>query len=752
MNRTMLAVAVSFALGGLAGFFIAAVLGEGADPAPLATELPATRDRAAHGSEPARLVAADADPPAQRSAAVEAAGRSQRVSSPADVDAGVATGDGAISGVVTDGAGRPVADVLVKALLAGERKSAPPSRRGRAAVERSLEEQIEETIQSYRGRMSELREARSAADGTYLLSDLPDGRWSLSASGDGYVVEPRGASANVSVGATVDFEARAVVEVPVTVRLPDGRRARRVNLEIGSDSGSRPLVELWTDDDPVVRLSPGGYDVRAELIGSQCRDNGVTDECASKKTSIEIEPGLAASSLELRLEPRRGIRGHVYFRGGMELAQATVSYLQVATRAAPDATALGSAQPKQLVHTDNNRFEFRDLAPGLYAVGLSIGWDGPAIHHEFVEVTDGIAECQLELTEIDFSRLLTARVTGPNGEGVSNVQFTYRLATRSHSWSAWVQAVETSTGRYLLPLDDRLDKWMTSADEAATLQWNVNCDRYGAKSVVFARGTSELHVQYGAPATLVLTLAGYLGSGLEGQIDIEVARDGGQSPFGHRDQLQGDGAAKIGPIEAGTYEITLWADEQPWSRRRLASQKVHLGAGENRVTMNVPALYRLTVRVAAEAVQDGDTVMLQGEGIHERSSLKGATCEYSRLPAGEYTLGYNAHGLSARVTVRLPGATDVTLVPSSPNAMVVTLSSPGYLAERGFQTGDLIVGFDGEQFAGVAAMTSTFATLAARSKVQVDVLRGTRKLEIEVETAKFLDVPTLGGGWRPTTR
>lgn len=685
-------------------------------------------------------------------AAESGAATERRESATSDASLG---GSGSIEGRVADSSGAGVAGVVVRTQGYHRREDSEPSQRGRAAPKtKSLDDEIKTLVADYRERSASRAEAVTDGDGHYRLVGLPDAAFELDASVDGYEVTARGGASNIKPGATVNFLATRVALQPVTVLLPDGGAAERVTIEVKAGSNLQ-WSELWTAADPSLRLTPGSYEIRAVLQSGQRSANRWQTDASSKWERVDLSAATQPGPVVLRLGARCGIRGHVWLGEEMQLTYGIVKQMPVPKDKEPDLQALMQVDSYAWIQSHDNEFSFLDLTPGSYVVGFAPEWSGPILKHAVVEVKDGIVEQDLDLRELDTKGFISATVLAPSGEGIENVNFVARVDNGNNgSWSGGIGAIRRGEGKYwLLPASNG-----NGSETSRTLAISAHTERYGDKEVEIAGDAKEVKFVFGQPATVDVTIAGYVGSGLEGKLSLELTRDKSrmQTVFysnGDNDSVKGDGTAHLGPTEAGEYflEMSL-SGANRWERKPIARQKLFLVAGDNHATIGIPVLSRLTVRVQGATT---GTVMLRAQsgGNWQRAELKDGVATFENLGEGQYSARYQGAGGSAEATVNLPGQSEITLVPHSANALAVSVTdTAGYLAKRGFQNGDVVVAFDGVEFKDENGLKTALTSLITKPKVVATVLRGNQRVEIEVDGRNWVTPESLGGMMRPTTR
>jgi len=568
----------------------------------------------------------------------------------------------AIVGKVRAEDGTPLEGVLVRAT--GVRRRPPGERRGRRDLfeEPDVEQQVRDLLADHRWRQATQRETRTDASGAFSLSELADATYSVAAAVDGYEVRAVGRSSGVEPGGRVDFVAWTVVEVPFLVLLPDGRPAEGAEIEFDAE-GRGSTTSPWSAERARVPMRPATYRVRASA--------GAASELRSESQTVAVEDGVEPSLVTLRLEGRTGIRGRIVFPEGEEPERAILYTLRLAGGAGEE--TLRSEGTKTWVRRGwNFAFDLMDLPSGSYLLGAALDEQCPLALTQTVEVLDRVAEVEFAFPPLDPREFVLLRVLDPRGRNLRDVQIVsgFRGSKGSSSGSAAVIARDDGTFlvRHHSPSGGE------TADGVNTIR--ARSPRYGEKEVEYVRGrVAEVTIAFEEPAVLEAAVAGYVGSGLEGSLRLLLRKGdpGGRprnwSPFhdGGREGLDAEGRRSFGPVQPGPYEVVLGIRDEGNRHRPVEVVSIPLVPGENRLSVPIPPLYRLTVLV--EDPRPGAQLLLeprtQGRGgwsSRERLGEDGQAT-FARLLAGDYRLSLVGSGRAARMSVSLPGPEHLVFTP-----------------------------------------------------------------------------------------
>jgi hypothetical protein len=681
-------------------------------------------------------------------------------------------GTRSLRGKVLGRDGQPLADVVVRATRQSDSDRTPGrSRSGDSAPPLdSLDEVVKTAVRNFYDRQSDVREARTASDGTYSFADLREGRFSVQAWRVGFDLATVGDSI-VRPDATVDFTAVPVVGVDLVVLMPDGSRADKALIQAkraGEKNARRN--DGWASDQTRLSFPIGDWELKATL-GDPDLGPSWPDYIASDPQPIALAEGASPPAVTLRLKGSPGIRGEVRQLGGVGRKQQLVKLEVLATGATPDLKELAQNRAAQNVWARDGRYTFKDLVPGRYVVGVSRSWNEKIAASAVVEVRDSMVVQDLEIAALDPAHCVVARVLDPDGRLVDEASFTLMVqSSDGNSWSNNAEAERKADGTFLVPLENGQDEGtdlVTSWPAGGSVKLSVHCERFGDKSVDLAPSTRTVEIRFGSPSTLLATIQGYAGSGYEGRLSLTLVRAEQREQqrwYGFdREQLGADGTKKFGPIEAGRYRLRLMSQangRNPWGQSQLADVEVILAPGENRASIAIPALYTLTIETSGGGGQlqlhparDGDGDEYGGGWRMAQVDDKGRAV-FEDLPAGDYTVQHWGGGEDdGAMRVQVPTSGVVRFTPMAPNALYVNIEdSKGALARAGFQAGDYVVAVGGKEYTTAADLKAAMSAGLSQKELKLTVLRGSDRVDVTVEGKLFANPFEMGGNFQPISR
>jgi C-terminal processing protease CtpA/Prc len=192
----------------------------------------------------------------------------------------------------------------------------------------------------------------------------------------------------------------------------------------------------------------------------------------------------------------------------------------------------------------------------------------------------------------------------------------------------------------------------------------------------------------------------------------------------------------------------------------IHQEPIVIGPGTNTVTIPMPALYGLTVRVPAG--NSSMNLSLNRRDIGESGTpvwRNAATNEdgvatFEGLPAGTYAItSHTAEGQKS-MRVQVPSTGTVLFEPGTPKALAVRWKADDeYPASVGLQRDDVVVGIEGRDFDGTKSATVILqGTLMAKVECRLAVVRAGRRFEVTVDTAKFAKATQQGHLLEPIER
>lgn len=762
MARVAMGFAVGLATGVALGAIAAWKLFEAGASPPLVEP-----GRSSGPSPPAESLTGEAiAPPASQPAAIDVPiARSTAPGPRVDPERGA----GVICGQVTTARGEPFPGVRVRIERSGPdadpwraRPSDPPAERDAF---------LRDATATF-GRLA-AREVDTDAEGRYRFEDLPDGPHRVSARREGHSLHPRGRGGceRVLPGATLDFIAVPLLELPIRVIGTDGRLVPEAWIEFAAPSGRPGGVqrERWTAERPTVRIRPGAWKAKA-LAGGPGTDPQDA-EIESETVQVTLRADEPPAPVTLVLRGGAGLRGQILDPDGLEDTAFRIYVLAGAPGTPPAHDELKRAGRSVGVGSNRSTYVIRDLAPGTYWLGVARGWYGLIAHVEAAEVGSGMMRRDIVLPPPAPGDFLLVRALGPSGDALWDLRFTIsQESSQGSNSSSGFTATRRADGTWWCSPDETYRRAITEGKpDGVRLSLTVESESYGSKSLDLTPGDPRLvTVQFGDPARLALTVAGLAGSGHEGTICATLIRASAVASPGRQvhsaaQRVGPDGLVTIGPKEAGEHVVLLSvASGDPlhaFDAMPAGRFPVRLEPGANALTVPMPALSRLTVRLDGG---DGAAVQIGSRDDEDwwwgpRSEVRGERAVFERVPPGEYRLHVWTGPHAGRMRVRVPEQSEVDFRPDPVDAVEVNVDDPqGPLAALGFRTGDVIQGAGGTGLRGWAHLAALVASASGSPEVRLDILRDGRTIQLGADPTRLLAVLTgeraMGGRLTPRSR
>ena len=565
----------------------------------------------------------------------EAAKEIERIRSNERV-ADLLAGEGTISGTVRDPSGEPVEGVVVTALTdvrpfaltAGARTA-----RQRQHEDRDLATVAQDAIENELWRRSARRSARTGADGRFEITELTDTRHSLTAFHKDYDVKPLSQQGRIEPDAVVDFVASPAADVRIEVRMPDGSLADYAWLRWKGPHSNG--WDTWMKESGKVRLPLGSCKLTAQTWLPEPMESEEVEQVIS---------GGAGEVLVLELQGRRILTARLVLPEGFAVPRTVEYRLRRVENEEVDPESLLQDQSQRYARSRSpGRASWNDLEPGRYLVAAFLN-RRRLIAHAIVEVTAGPSEVELQATQPKAGTYVTVKLLGPDGGPVPG-QVSFRVLTaQPKSKPRRVDALQQGDA-WLVFLDGVDPK----AGNEATLRVGTR-DFGGAMHPLRLRGGGTITIRFRKPARLKLQLQRYSGSDVDGSLFVALRSDLGADAW---KLVAPDGTCELNGVQPGPYHLQLYVrkQKQTWPIYR---RRVNLNAGDDELSIAVPALHSLSVRWAGKGRPRSAVLRCSDETIgtmRRDARLRGGVATFDGLAAGTYEI----ECARKRTTVRVPG-------------------------------------------------------------------------------------------------
>lgn len=721
------------------------------------------------------VAAAESKRPAELKADVVDASRSEaatdvpipaRTLAPERVDRAIAdvhapsidpeSGEGKIWGEVRTKDGEPLADVTL--ILTRNQPWSGPAQYpavGRAAPEvETLDSALRTSADHWAMRRATRSRVRTDAEGAYeFLGLVEGGEYSIEGYLEGLSIETK--SSSVQVGERCDLVGARISALTIEVVDVDGEVVPEARISLKAESNHSGLSHDWKATDPPLGLLAGIYEVIAfgEVQFTSGRSNSEDANLKSETVTVRV-PENGSETVRLILKPVVGVRGRVI---GGDKEWIEVKLIDLASADQFDEEALASSSTD--TYARGRKFHFHDLAPGTYAVGIAQGRKRVSVH-QVVEVTDGMAVADLVVPEADPNMQLRLTVLDPDGASLPGVEIGVTRRSGNGSTSHGSRSVPSENGVYVMDATSGLEEFFDPWPPKTTYSLTLEHSSYGTVSVEVEEGTRELTHQYQLPATLIAEVAGYATSDMRGKLVVNAVmktEDTWRGRGRNEHPVGADGRAEIVGLVPGKYTVSLGVKTDEWRTTTVSTQSVVLAVGETVVRFPIPVLHK--VRVLAGDLEPG-TNMWMNRKTDESGMLFGGNSQnvevdadgvavFENLSAGTYEL--RANGSMGRMTIDVPCG-DVVFEVREPDCLIVQVNdTEGTLALSGFQTGDKVIGIDGQEFDSMGALTGAFYG-GGNKEIKAMVLRGSTTLDLTLKVPSGGNFRDLGGHFEPGNR
>lgn len=678
-------------------------------------ELPQTYDKI---SEP-RAEPLAADPTADETAEVETASLSEgtpteMLASARSVieELGIEPGDGNLVGSIATADGVGLAGVAVVARVQ-DNVYASSGRERKLAHESTLDEFLQQSALEYSYESQLTRATVSGEAGEFTLEGMrEDTPYRLTLKLEGYKFKQTQGPRTPKAGSAVVFEATPLAQVRVDLTLPDGSIPLKGQVRFAQERQTRRLV--WHRDKPVLDIEPGSY-----------RVFGIVDDYKSKEASVSLVVG-QLETLDLALAARVGLRGRITFPPGEHTDRAHVRYRLAVTDETPSPEEFGDVGKHAFAR--NGEFEIFDMPPGRYHIGIGRGWDDTQ-YVETVEIPEGIIEHEFVLPALDPEGIL--RVLSLTSDGTPlqpRVSLQIRRPNGGNSFSGGTTATKAPDGAQLIHLDSA-HRELLEGKRDGQLFVSLEATDFGTEQFEVDPGQREYEVRFRAPGTVQVSVSGAYHE-LVGSLSASLASKDGPNLHWRRNnnQVTADGSAKLGPVAPGDYLLEI--NVEGLNGFAIQQQAIHVREGENKVGVEIPALYRCKIQFPREAPVDNVRLhRLDGlEAATRWIQVSDNTAQIEHLAAGSYQV----HAENEVMFLQIPGPEVVEFTPESVNAVeVIGDSLPPSFTTLGLEVGDIITAIDKAEFTSYKQIQVAFRNAKLEDSVPVHVLRKGQRIVVE---------------------
>lgn len=561
------------------------------------------------------------------------------------------TGDGTITGTITDGAGNPIAGVRVTAQAMRGNGNDYMIRvwdYGQRELWDGLAEDVTKLVRLRSYHFNEAFTSTTNGDGFYRIGGLSRENTYLTASLDGYRFEALNGQTYHRPDAVVDWVGHRAYPVLVKVVQPDGGEppAGRVEVIDLSTYGPVPVASYSEGREWSFGLNPGVYSFRVNYHSLQT---------ATESRIVSIRPSESVQEVELKYNLGDALV--------VNIDRALLGYQALAVHCGPDdlpreaEAVLDSLHPPerktQNVYSDMPA-TFTGLVPGRYVVGVQLS--GRWIGTMRIDYAGGRFETELRIESPPERECITCKVTTPGRRTLLNPKFSIKPeGGESFGLIAWPAGNQT----YLLQLpppndlDRRQPGVLHLADQRfGTTQLALNSlDTQTVELVVQPTGflvvtwDESRFLNSEKPLVRLLSLTG------------ELVRE---ERWWHTNSLPN--GLVLTKLQPGMYTMEILIDTR--AKIPLHSGAIEIAEGFNEAAPELAATHDVLVQTSNEEIWYFELVWtINGEERKERIHLQQDRTASLKIPTGQYVVRYRVRTEREvrEVHVSVPGTDTVVL-------------------------------------------------------------------------------------------
>ncbi len=710
-------------------------------------------------------------------------------------------GDGVIRGRVVTEAGEPLEGARIWARWLtpdSERTSPSPFPEVEPAQDSASARQAAALVATLRAALatpSRVHETTSAADGTFALERLPEGRFQLQTAAAGHALlpvrNPTRYWIDASPGEVVDYFAIPTIEWAFDLRLPDGSVPPRAMVEFARQlRNSMPFRQSWSPAAPAITLPVGDWEIRVRISESvwSSSDDDVQWSAAPRRLSVPLQAPSEPLRIELTGHP--SIHGRIRGRTGTPTDSPTILAERIDAAGHPidgnGASARRPRRPTEVRATTSTsgasgmtyRLNLREA--GRWQVTVTLPGASEPILRTIVEVGAGPVALDLDLAAAAAAggALLLVTVRDPDGtllpwcefERIDLTHEAGKSRTPQRS-SQGLDPMRQTDGRFAL----------TRAPFTSRNALVAKHPRFGEIAATFDRDAESLELQFEPPVQVTLELAGLpdpLGT-RDFELELTLPDDGSGVPRTRRmrsEEVPSDRRLDLGALRPGRLQAWLTLDpDRTDSRtgRLVAAAEWTLAAGSAALTLTCPPVSTFSVQLGRHDRPHARLLPLHvlpamtaggsappGTWAHEATATADGDAAplltFRDVPPGRWQLDLGGDRFMI-VTTPLPEGSG----PLPFGALLVTAlrvrltAADSALAKAGLAEGDLVVALDGAEFRGQEELGYLRSRIQSDRNLELLTLTVRRGADHWFETvipkAHLSNPPAAGGLFEATT-
>lgn len=643
------------------------------------------------------------------------------------------TWTGVIHGTVADDLGAPLAGVTVMSqgpqswysasVVAGSTEKVGRAFPGVKALEEELEIYAGDRV---KGR-KKTRMAVTDAAGGFTLEGLEPGTHLIRGYLEDHVVK----GSNIETGATGKLVARRVGAFELDVRLPDGSQPAEAIVMATDEEDDEEVAGRWTPEEPVIRFA--SVKVRCRVLAGEPR------KIDWRAIAAEFQSPLATLDLAADGQGPHVIQLHQETQVRVTVIDESDAVPRMAAWVRVKPVSEQGGQSQELKRFRSGPFIAMGIELGEYEVTAGRGKSAPELT-QTMEIVEGVNELVLTLGEVDPSRFIQVRCTGPGGVPVTAVDFRYQSVTGNGSSSGGASAILKGPGEFWID-ESEVGGQQDEAVAVTALTLTAKTALYGSIKQDLDLSARLVEFQFEEPGDVTVEVTGSRTSSLRVSLSPVKDPDEEEQWWRQRGQVKAvdsEGVASMGLLQPGDYELKLTAGANDgFNSPSIASQTVNVRPGKVILSIAAPSLSEVVVHVPEGKAGTQVGLQKRSEGQVTAGYFGNVPLDdqlrarFEGLAPGTYVVQLWGGETQGQMEITVPCG-EVVFTAQKINGFEVTQVTAGKMAdEAGLKKGDIILAVNEHQVEGNGFLNRFWVELGEGPST-VLISRGGGELNVEL--------------------